>query len=118
MQRRPYDPRPNWSVKDLRKPRAVHQLAVMEARVKKAEQELAGIKEAIEILHDHIRAVQGNAPSTVRVGSIRQEQSSLAHSYAARRFELQREADLAEQRLETERRIWQDLKRRFDAAGY
>jgi hypothetical protein len=118
MRRNPYNPRPNWSVKDLRKPRAAHAMTLMEARVKKAEQELSSIKQAIEILRDQIRAVQGHPQSTVRLGPILQQQSSLAHSYAARRWELEREAELARQRLETERAILLDLKRRYEAAGY
>jgi hypothetical protein len=118
MRRRtPYDPPPKLTIRELRKRRAAHAIAIVETRVEKLAQELERIEQAIEVLRDQVRAVQGQPQTNAHVGPIRQQQPSLSQAYAARRWELQREADLTRQRLETERRMLEDLKSRLTAEG-
>ena len=115
---RPYTSTPKLSIQELRSRRAAHAIASMEARVSKAQQALERIEQAIEVLKDQIRAVQGRPQSTTRVGQIRQQQASFANAYTARYLELQREVDLARKHLATESRILCDLKQRLQAAGH
>jgi chromosome segregation ATPase len=118
MRRRtPYNPPPKLTIRELRKRRAAHAVATVETRVNKLEQELASIEHAIEVLRDQVRVVQGQPQTNAHIGPIRQQQPSLSQAYAARRWELQREADVTRQRLETERRTLEDLKRRLSAEG-
>lgn len=118
MRRRtPYDPPPKLTIRELRKRRATHAVASVQTRVDKLEQELARIEQAIEVLRDQVRAVQGRAQLNTRLGTVRQQQSSFSQAYASRRWELQREADMTRRRLETERRTLEDLKRRLTAEG-
>lgn len=118
MRRRtPYDPPPKLTIRELRKRRAAYAVAKMETRVERLEQELAHIEQAIEVLRDQVRTVQGQPQTNAHIGPIRQQQPSLSQAYAARRWELQREADITRQRLETERQTLEDLKRRLSAEG-
>ena len=118
MRRRtPYDPPAKLSIREIRKRRAAHAVATMETRVEKLQKELVRIEQAIDVLQDQIRAVQGQPQTNARLGPIRQQQPSLSQAYATRRWELQREADIARKRLETERRTLKELKRRLSAEG-
>ncbi len=113
MRRTPHAAPPKWGIKELRKRRAAHALASAEERVRKAEEALARVEASIEVLRDQVRAVQSQGSGPEYVGPVRQQQPSYARAYSSRRHELQREAERARQRLETERGILRDLRRRL-----
>ena len=108
---------PKLTIHEMRKRRAAYAVATMEERVRKAEKELERVEQSIKDLQKYNRAVQGHPEAEVKLGPVVQQQAYLAHTYAARRFELQQLANRAEQHLDRESKILRDLKKRLNDAG-
>ena len=102
---------PKLTIHEMRKRRAAYAVATMEERVRKAEKELERVEQSIKDLQKY------HPEAEVKLGPVVQQQAYLAHTYAARRFELQQLANRAEQHLDRESKILRDLKKRLNDAG-